>query len=286
MTLFGLPLIVRPAHWLGILAGSLWLMLFSVGAMAAPETPSVASTTREYLLLPNDVIHVSVFQSTDLTLDVVVDERGNIAYPLVGSVHVGGGSLGDAEKAIAQGLRDGGFLVSPQVRVSLVQVKGSLVTVLGHVTHPGRYPLDSPTLLVSDLIAQAGGVAADGGDILVLTGTRDGQLIRREINIRAIGQARADAENVAVRPGDLLFVDRAPMYFIYGEVQRPGTYRLENDLTVMQALATSGGLSPKGTQRGLTIHRKLPDGKVEIFEPKLDDTIRINDVIYVKESLF
>ena len=260
--------------------------MLGASAMAASETPAATGVGREYVLAPDDVIHVSVFQNVDLTLDVVVDERGNIAYPLIGSVHVGGGSVGDAEKAIAKGLRDGGFLVSPQVRVSLVQVKGNFVTVLGHVVRPGRYSLDSNGLRVSDLIAQAGGAAPDGGDILVLTGTRDGKPVRREINLRNIGQVSGTSENVAVQTGDLLFVDRAPMYFIYGEVQRPGTYRLESNLTVLQALATAGGLTAKGTQRGLTIHRKSPDGKVDIIEPKLDDTIRVDDVVYIKESLF
>ena len=280
----GVPRFFRSLRWLGVLAAAL---LLGGQAVAAPEAESAAaSAVREYLLAPNDVVHVAVFQNADLTLDAGVDERGNIAYPLVGSVHIGGGSLAEAERRISKALRDGGFLVSPQVRVSLVQAKGSLVTVIGHVAHPGRYSLDSAELKVSDVIALAGGLASDGADIVVLTGERDGRPIRREINVRGIGQAAAGSENLALKSGDLLFVDRAPMYFIYGEVQRPGTYRLEGDMTVMQALATGGGLTAKGTQRGLTIHRKTRDGKVEIIQPKLDDTIRVDDVLYVQESLF
>jgi polysaccharide export outer membrane protein len=279
-----MPLFLRPLRWLGALVVAL---LIGGGAVAAPDAePAAASAVGEYLLAPHDVVHVAVFQNADLTLDAVVDERGNIAYPLVGSVHIGGGSLADAEKLITKALRDGGFLVAPQVRVSLVQVKGSLVTVLGHVAHPGRYSLDSSDLKVSDLIALAGGLASDGADIVVLTGERQGRPIRREINVRNIGQATAGSENLPLRSGDLLYVDRAPMFFIYGEVQRPGTYRLDGDMTVMQALATGGGLTPKGTQRGLTIHRKTKDGKTEIIEPKLDDTIRVDDVLYIQESLF
>ena len=290
MTLFGVPLILRSKRWLGVLAGALLLLLgttamaATVTASAAPSAPSGAA--REYVLSPDDVVHVAVFQNPDLTLDVVVDERGYIAYPLIGSVHVGGASVVDAERVIAKALHDGGFLVSPQVRVTLVQVKGSLVTVLGHVARPGRYSLDSADLRVSDMIALAGGINPDGADILVLTGNRNGKPMRREINVRSIGQADAVSENVLVQSGDLMFVDRAPMFFIYGEVQKPGAYRLENDMTVMQALATGGGLTPKGTQRGLTIHRKSPDGKIEIFQPKLDDIIRVNDVLQIQESLF
>ena len=286
MTLSGVSPILRSVRWLAVLAGALMLLLGAT-AMAAPDAASAAASAGgEYVLSPTDVVHVAVFQNPDLTLDVVVDERGNIAYPLVGNVHVGGSSTANAEKVIAKALRDGGFLVSPQVRVTLVQVKGSLVTVLGHVAKPGRYSLDAADLRVSDMIAQAGGIATDGADILVLTGTRNGKPMRREINVRSIGQSSTGGDNVIVQAGDLMFVDRAPQFFIYGEVQKPGAYRLESDMTVMQALATGGGLTAKGTQRGLTIHRKSADGKVEIIEPKLDDTIRVNDVLQIQESLF
>ena len=286
MTLFGVPPILRSVRWLAVLAGTL-LLLLGAAAMAAPDAASAAAGAGgEYVLSPTDVVHVAVFQNPDLTLDVVVDERGNIAYPLVGNVHVGGNSTANAEKLIAKALRDGGFLVSPQVRVTLVQVKGSLVTVLGQVAKPGRYSLDTADLRVSDMIAQAGGIATDGADIVVLTGTRNGKPMRREINVRSIGQSNASGDNVVVQAGDLMFVDRAPMFFIYGEVQKPGAYRLESDMTVMQALATGGGLTAKGTKRGLTIHRKAADGKVDIIEPKLDDTIRVNDVLQIQESLF
>jgi polysaccharide export outer membrane protein len=255
--------------------------------LAAPANETAApSAGREYLLSPGDVIHVAVFQNADLTLDARIDERGNIAFPLIGSARVGGGSVIDAENAITKALRDGGFLISPQVRVSVVQVRGSLVTVLGHVARPGRYSLESPDLRVTDVIALAGGVATDGADIVVLTGSRDGKPMQREINVRSLGQSSSRPDNLTVSPGDLLFVDRAPTFFIYGEVQRPGVYRLEDSMTVMQALATGGGLTVKGTQRGLAIHRKSQDGKVEVIQPKLDETVRVNDVLYVRESLF
>ncbi len=285
MISFGVRLIRRTACWRGVLAVALLMLATEAFAAPAPE-PAASGAARDYVLSPDDVIHVAVFQNPDLTVDVTVDSQGNVTYPLIGVTHVGGGSAVDAEKLIAKLLRDGGFLVSPQVRVSLVQVKGSQVTVLGRVGKPGRYSLDASDLRVSDLIALAGGIAADGADILVLTGTRDGHPMRREINVRDIGQAGVGENNVILKAGDLLFVDRAPTYFIYGEVQKPGAYRLESDMTVMQALATGGGLTAKGTQRGLTIHRKTASGKIEIIEPKLDDTIRVNDVLYIQESLF
>ena len=86
--------------------------------------------------------------------------------------------------------------------------------------------------------------------------------------------------------GDVLWVDRAPMVYIYGEVQRPGPMRLERGMTLMQVLATGGGLTQRGTERGIRVHRKGADGKVQIVQPTMDEGVKDGDVVYVKESLF
>src|SRR6266478_7603509 len=81
-------------------------------------------------------------------------------------------------------------------------------------------------------------------------------------------------------------VNRAPMFYIYGQVQKPGQYRLERGMTVIQALATGGGVTGKGTQRGIVRHRRDPSGKVKEEGVTLDEDVQDQDVIYVKESLF
>ena len=92
--------------------------------------------------------------------------------------------------------------------------------------------------------------------------------------------------NVAVANGDIIYVPRARIFYIYGEVQKPGAYRLEPGMTVMQALSVGGGLTVRGTERGLRLHRRDPGGAVKTIEPELTDTIRENDVVFVRESLF
>jgi polysaccharide export outer membrane protein len=93
-------------------------------------------------------------------------------------------------------------------------------------------------------------------------------------------------EDVVIQNNDVVYVDRAPEIYIYGEVQKPGIVRLERGMTVMQALATAGGLTLRGTQRGIRVHRKGPDGKVNELSPGLQDQLRPDDVVYVQESLF
>jgi polysaccharide export outer membrane protein len=94
------------------------------------------------------------------------------------------------------------------------------------------------------------------------------------------------AANLVVSNGDIIYVPRAQMFFIYGEVQRPGLYRLERNMTVMQALSVGGGLTGRGTERGVRLHRRDGNGAVQTLEPRLTDTIQENDVVFVRESVF
>jgi polysaccharide export outer membrane protein len=253
----------------------------------AAEAPATHGTdSAEYLISPGDVLRISVFQSPELSLEARVDESGAISYPLIGKVVVGGSSVGAVEQRIAKMLVDGGFMVAPHVTITVSQIRGSQVTVLGQVGKPGRFPLDSTDFRVTDMIALAGGISPTGSDIVVLSGMRDGKPFRREIDLQQLANEGDASGNLRLQAGDMLFVNRAPIFYIYGEVQKPGAFRLEHGMTVMQALATGGGLTPKGTRRGLTIHRHRADGTIEVLEPKLDDLIDVDDVINVRESLF
>ncbi|MBV8648441.1 SLBB domain-containing protein, partial [Paludibacterium sp.] len=155
-----------------------------------------------------------------------------------------------------------------------------------HVNRPGRYPLESGGMHLTDLLSMAGGVDAGGGEVLVLTGTRSGQAYRAEINLPKIFAPGGREQDVEVMNGDVLWVDRAPIVYIYGEVQRPGGSRLERDMTLMQALAAGGGTTLRGTKKGIQVHRKNAQGKVEVLEPAMDEILKDGDVVYVKESIF
>ncbi|GAA5169821.1 polysaccharide export protein EpsE [Viridibacterium curvum] len=241
---------------------------------------------REYLLGAGDVIRINVFQNQDLTTEARVSEGGNITLPLVGTFKVGGLTSQGAEQKIAQLLKDGGFILKPQVTVLLLQARGSQVAVLGQVNRPGRYPLETANMRFSDMLATAGGVAQTGSDTVVLTGTREGRYFRQEIDITSLFTTGDGSSDIVLQSGDAIFVPRAPMFYIYGEVQRPGSFRVERNMTVMQALATGGGMTQRGTLRGLQVHRRDASGKQQIIQPKMDDILQPDDVIYVREAIF
>ena len=240
----------------------------------------------EYQLGPGDSIRVQVYQSPDLTVEARVSESGTISYPLIGGVTLGGLSIGEAEKRIADALRTRNILKAPQVNIVLLQVRGNQVSVLGQVNKPGRFPLETVNVRVSDMLAAAGGVMPTGDDVLVITGTRNGQPFRKSIDIPALFQGARSEDDILLMGGDTIYVNKAPMFYIYGEAQRPGPYRIERGMTVMQALAQGGGPTPRGSQDRMRLTRTQPDGSVVQSTPKLTDPVQPGDVLFVRESIF
>jgi polysaccharide biosynthesis/export protein len=269
----------------GLLGAALALGALLAGGSAAAQAPAPAQS--EYRLGAGDIVRISVFQNPDLTLETRVTETGLVSYPLLGSIKLGGQSITAAEKQIADGLRNGGFVKQPQVTLVLLQVRGNQASVLGQVNRPGRYPIEVADMRLTDLLAMAGGTAAGGADTIVVTGTRDGKPMRLEVDLPTVFGAQAKAQdNIQILNGDTVWVDRQQVVYIYGEVQRPGPMRLERGMTLMQVLATGGGLTQRGTEKGIRVHRKSGDAKVQVVQPGMDDKMQDGDVVYVRESLF
>lgn len=262
------------------------VLVAAPGLAWAQQGPSAAAANAQYRLAAGDTIRISVYQSADLTLETRLTEAGTISYPLLGSVALAGLTVSEAEKRIADGLRTGNFVKQPQVSIAVQQVRGNQVSVLGQVGRPGRYPLETGNVQLTDMIATAGGVVPTGADQVVVVGTRNGQPYRVEIDLPSVFGPNRRANDLTLQNGDVIWVERAPMIYMYGEVQRPGSLRLERGMTVMQALAASGGLTQRGTERGLRVHRRDAEGKVRIIEPAMTDKLQAEDIVYIRESVF
>lgn len=251
-------------------------------------TPASAQVSKDYALGPGDTIRVTVYQNQDLTLETRINDDGTISYPLLGSVKLSGLTVIEAEKAIVAGLKNGNFIKQPQVSILLITAAANQVSVLGMVNKPGRYPVIASNNKLSEIMGMAGGIIpGSGSDIVVVTGTRDGKPFRKEVDFTRVFASYSPEPDLELRNGDILFVDRAPQVYMYGEVQRPGAQVLLRGTTVLQALANAGGLTMRGTQRGIKVHRRdEATGQVTVLEPGLNDVLKPNDIIYVKESLF
>lgn len=267
-------------------------LTFGSSGAQAQSNPSVTASSnatpgKEALLGVGDVLKISVYQNPDLSVDSArISETGRINFPLIGNVAISGLTATAAEQKIAKLLRDGGFVLQPQVTIQVGQIRSSVISILGQVGKPGRYPIETVGAKTAEMIAVAGGVTPGGADVVTLVGTRNGKPIKLDIDMTAILQSGNSELDVPVQNGDVLFVDRAPVAYIYGEVGRPGQFRIERGMDMRQVLAQAGGLSARGTQRGMKVHRRAADGSVTVSDIGLNDPIGRDDVIYVKESLF
>ena len=256
------------------------------GMVGAALAWSIGSAHADELVLGGgDVVKISVFGNPDLAVDTRVSASGFITMPLVGQVGVAGLSTAAAETKIASMLQSGGFVKNPQVNLLVTALTSQQVSVLGQVNRAGRYPIDGPRSVL-DLLALAGGISPDGGDVVTVIRKRNGKVLKDQIDTAELMHSADMTGNSDVQAGDIIFVDRAPRFYIYGEVQRPGQLRLERQMTVLQALSAGGGLTLRGTERGLRVKRRDQDGKLQTIDVKGDDLLQPNDVVYVKESLF
>ncbi|MDB5809256.1 MAG: Polysaccharide export protein EpsE [Betaproteobacteria bacterium] len=260
-------------------------LLFFFGVVFALTAEAQQAKQPEYELGQGDSIRIVIFQNPDLTVETRVTENGTVSYPLVGSIRVGGMTIPEAERTIAKALSDGGFIQKPQVNIVLLQNRGNQVSVLGAVNRPGRFPLETANTRVSEMIAIGGGITPMGADIIIITGLRNGKAFRREIDVPGMFLDDKPDTDMVVAGGDVIYVYRMPLFYIYGEVQKPGSARIERAMTVRQALAQSGGPTVRGTERRLRLYRRVGTN-VEMSTPNLNDLVQPDDVLYVNQSLF
>lgn len=236
----------------------------------------------DYRIGPGDLLRVSVFGSPELSNEVRVSDSGAITYPLVGAIEVAGRSTAQVEAMLKARFIEGGYLREPQVLVHVAEYQSQKVSVLGHVMKPGQYTLQSSNRVL-DMLAAAGGIRTDeAGDSAMLIRQDN---TRQPIDLYALFNGDP-SQNVPVTGGDTLYVARAPQFYIYGEVQRPGMYRLERGMTVSRAISAGGGLTSRGSERRVLVKRKTAKGEEEQISLRGQDLLQPDDVLMVKEGLF
>ncbi len=261
-------------------AGGYALLLMAL-FMLLPFAQSRAS----YNIGPDDVLRISVYGYDDLKIETRVSADGQISFPLIGDVKASGKSSMALEKAIARSLTEGGFIQDAQVNVTVLERVSQQVSVLGYVNKPGRYSLDSDSVIV-DVIAMAGGINDLGSDKVVVTRSVNGKPQKQALDLRVYLEAAASTMPFKMQQGDLVYVPKAAMFYIYGEVQRPGEYRIEPDISVVKALSVGGGLTLRGSENRVVIRRKDNGGVLQEIDAQLSDDVLKDDVIYVGERWF
>lgn len=256
--------------------GPAYALADAPGAAAAPPG------TSDYKVGPGDLLRVNVFGSPELATEARVSQSGSISLSLIGSTTVAGLSTTEAEALLAKRFIDGGFLRQPQVSVLVIEYQSQKINVLGHVVKPGQYALRASGNVL-DVLADAGGVMAQSaGDTATLM-RADGSKVDIDLDRLFRGDA---TQNIAIVGGDRLYVPRAEQFYVYGQVQKPGVYKLERNMTVSRAITAGGGLTPRGTERRAVVKRRDAAGQEKEYSVKPTDVLKADDVLFVKESLF
>jgi polysaccharide biosynthesis/export protein len=249
------------------------------------NSPAGNAVQAREIIGASDSIRITVFQNPDLTTDTRVSQSGSIVFPLIGEVGLAGLTTTEAGTRIADQLKRGGYIINPQVSVAIVQVRSRQVTVLGEFARPGNYVLEDNRSRLTDILTLAGGISATGAETVRVLTNRSGKYEKHEINFPALFRGGDPSTNIQLENGDTIFVERAPVFYIYGEVQRAGAYRLEPNTIVMQALSLGGGLTARATERGIGIHRRMPNGELMMVDAKLTDPIQADDIVFVRERV-
>lgn len=258
----------------------LFLLLHLPAQAAAPNANA-------YKIGPHDILKVSVYQSPDLNLEAQVSDGGLLNFPLIGHIQAAGLTASQLEQAIEERLVDGKFIRNPQVTVIVSSYRSRIVTVIGQVAKPGRYAIDTGHLRLSELIALAGGILPTGSEsATILRDTQDGV---KRITVDLVQIFAGDDNVVAdfeMKAGDRVFVDRAPTFFIRGEVQRPGAYPIPGRLTIGQAIAIGGGVTQRGNEKSVKVFRIGKDASRREVAADRGASVLPNDEIVVGEKIF
>ncbi len=249
-----------------------------------------------YAIGPGDVLIIRVWGNDDLTREVVVSPEGSFRFPLIGEVKAAGRSIDDVGRVIAKRLADG-YLVNPQVEAMIKEYRSQKVYLLGEIVRPGAYPLDSQASLL-EIISKAGGLGGDAGDVAeIIRGGKNwkkdkpltpdqeevGQVIHVDLRKLLAGTVRR--ETVEIQNGDTIFVPKAKVFYVLGEVEQPGKYKWERDLTVLKAVIIAGGFTEVASKRRIKIQRRDGDREKKI-RAKLDTPVEPGDTVTVPETFF
>ncbi len=245
------------------------------------------SFAQDYIVGQDDILRITVYDHADLTTTARVSGDGLIGFPLIGSVKVAGLTTQQIARKITALLADG-YIVNPHVSAFVAEYKSKKATILGQVLRPGIYVLSGDTTFLQ-LLSQAGGLAPDAGDRAILN--RKSSVAGRADSIITVDLQRLVAGgdtslDVAVEDGDNIYIPKAGVFFITGEVKKPDAYKYEEGTTVITAITTAGGLTDKAAAGRIRIIRRV-GGKERIIEKAgMDAPVKINDIIVVPESYF
>lgn len=258
------------------------------------QAPAVNVNVNGYVIGSQDQLKITVFDEPDLSTNYRVDTDGMITFPLIGRVPARGLTLAEFQDRLIARLA-AGYIRNPQVRVEIDQYKSQNVFVIGEVRSPGKVTMTG-TMSLIEALAMAGSPTTAASNELVVVhprrpkegsptlpeDDRDAETTRVNIKDLQVGKA---GQNIVLQDGDTIYVPKAQTFYVTGQVRNPGSYVLDPGMTVLQAISLAGGLSERGSDRGIKIIR-IVDSKRKEIDVKQTDIVLPNDTIQVRQKFF
>jgi polysaccharide export outer membrane protein len=233
------------------------------------------------MLLPGDLLVITVFRQQDLEREVRIPQNGKINFPLIGLVQAGGKTQAELEAVIRQKL-EADYLREASVTVNVKEYAKRKVFIVGGVTKPDGYevPPDS-RITILQLVAAAGGFTDRAYKEYVQIVRRRGHEEREVIRLSLVeverqiakGEPEADLE---LWPDDLVVIPSAlRVAYVLGAVAKPGNVDVPNGgrITVSMAVSAAGSYTKFASTSRVQVLRRAPNGEVRKISVDLDDVL-------------
>jgi polysaccharide export outer membrane protein len=261
--------------------------LFRVGFLALLVLVALPASAEEYAVGAGDILQITVFDHPDLQTTAQVSREGQIRFPLIGQVPVKGLSVPQVVEALTAALANG-YLIDPQVSVTVQEFRKNKSSVIGKVNRPGQYEFQGHMTFL-ELLSRAGGLAPDAGSQAVIRRKSASEAIRAGdlvIDLKALIAEGDTYRDIEILDGDTVTVTEAGTVFLTGEVRRPGEYRFEEGMTLIRALTLAGGFTERAAADQVRIIRS-EEGREVVIDVSaspagLEQPVRRSDVVVVK----
>ncbi|MCF6247619.1 MAG: polysaccharide export protein [Desulfobacula sp.] len=240
--------------------------------------------SQEYTVGEGDVLDINVYENQDLSTTVRVSSDSTIRVPLLGEISVKGLTVSQVSTKIEELFADG-YLVDPQVDVFISEHRSKKAIILGQIKNPGQYELRGRITFL-EFISKAGGLTSDAGNKAYIERKTKGKSEQIEIDLYKLVTKGDASLNIPILGNDSIYISKAKIYYVSGEVKKPDSYKYDKELTIIKAITMAGGFSKIAAKNKVQIIRVVGGKKLIFKNVNMDKPVLPEDIIVVPESFF